>query len=163
MTTARAPERRSTGAHTSPVDGRSILTDLLQALPVRLSGIGVDVVEIERFRAVLASAGGLLHRSTFTPGELRYASGKRDPQRHLAGIFAAKEASWKALRIDWREAALSWNLIEIVHDDSRAPAVRLHGAARGALERSGANAIFVTISYGRTQAFAAAAVAHDRV
>lgn len=58
--------------------------------------IGIDVVDVERFRGTLARSPGLLERF-FTPAEIAYSRGFEDPELRLAGTFAAKEAVMKAV------------------------------------------------------------------
>jgi holo-[acyl-carrier protein] synthase len=62
-----------------------------------MTGIGLDVVEIERFAAALARTPGLAER-LFTPDERAYAASRARPEQHLAARFCAKEAVVKALR-----------------------------------------------------------------
>ncbi len=59
-------------------------------------GIGVDVVEVERFRTSLARTPSMRER-IFTPIELSYAAAKADPVPSLAARFAAREAVMKAM------------------------------------------------------------------
>jgi holo-[acyl-carrier protein] synthase len=59
--------------------------------------IGLDVVEIERFAAVLERRPGLAER-LFTADERAYAAARPRPAQHLAARFCAKEAIVKALR-----------------------------------------------------------------
>ena len=59
-------------------------------------GVGVDVVEIERFRRALARTPTMRER-LFTPVELDYVAPKADPVPSLAARFAAREAVMKAL------------------------------------------------------------------
>ena len=59
-------------------------------------GIGVDVVEIERFRTSLARTPSMRTR-LFVASELTYADAKADPVPSLAARFAAREATMKAL------------------------------------------------------------------
>ena len=59
-------------------------------------GIGVDVVEIERFRLALARTPSMRTR-LFTAVELEYVAPKADPVPSLAARFAAREAVMKAL------------------------------------------------------------------
>ena len=64
-------------------------------------GVGLDVVDIERFREVLARRPAM-HQRLFTDGERALAAGRTDPVPALAVRFAAKEAVMKALGVDWR-------------------------------------------------------------
>ena len=59
-------------------------------------GIGVDVVEIERFRRSLERTPTMRDR-LFTPIELEYVAPKLDPVPSLAARFAAREAVMKSL------------------------------------------------------------------
>ena len=91
-----------------------------------VSGVGVDAVDVGRFRALLERRPGIVDR-LFTAAESAYASGTRDPAPRLAVRFAAKEAILKALgagigAADFRE-------MEVVRDDRGAPGVLLAGRA----------------------------------
>jgi holo-[acyl-carrier protein] synthase len=59
-------------------------------------GVGVDVVEIERFRLALVRTPSMRTR-LFVPSELEYVAPKVDPVPSLAARFAAREAVMKAL------------------------------------------------------------------
>jgi holo-[acyl-carrier protein] synthase len=59
-------------------------------------GIGVDVVDIARFEAVIARTPGIVDR-LFTSSEQTSAQGHQLPIVSLAGRFAVKEAVAKAL------------------------------------------------------------------
>lgn len=70
--------------------------------------VGLDLVEIERFRAALARHPRLEER-LFTPGEIAYCRARSAPELHLAARFAAKEAVGKLLGT----GVLCWHEIEI--------------------------------------------------
>jgi holo-[acyl-carrier protein] synthase len=59
-------------------------------------GIGVDVVDIARFRTSLARTPSMRQR-IFTPEELDHVATKADPVPSLAARFAAREAVMKSL------------------------------------------------------------------
>lgn len=61
-----------------------------------MSGIGIDAVDIDRFRRVLGRRPALAER-VFTEAERADAADRGDPAQHLAARFAAKEAAMKAL------------------------------------------------------------------
>jgi holo-[acyl-carrier protein] synthase len=61
-----------------------------------VKGIGVDAVDIERFRVALARTPTMRER-LFTPDELAYVAAKADPVPSLAARFAAREAAMKAM------------------------------------------------------------------
>ncbi|MGJ9413611.1 holo-ACP synthase [Aeromicrobium sp. CF4.19] len=90
-------------------------------------GIGVDVVDLQRFAASLQRTPELASR-LFTQQEAGRST------ESLAGRFAAKEAFVKALR---SPAGLSWQDIEVVTDEHGAPSFALHGTARHRVEELG--------------------------
>jgi holo-[acyl-carrier protein] synthase len=89
-------------------------------------GIGTDLVDVDRFRAVLARTPGIVTR-VFTDDEQAYAQLQNDPAERFAVRFAAKEAVLKALSAGIGECAL--REIEVVRAESGTPSVRLHGQA----------------------------------
>ena len=60
--------------------------------------LGIDVVDLDRFRRTLARSPGLACRF-FSADELAYCERHPDPVLHLAGTFAAKEATMKAISL----------------------------------------------------------------
>jgi len=89
-------------------------------------GIGIDAVEVDRFRAVLARRPSLADR-VFTPGERSYVARSADPVPRLAARFAAKEAVMKALGVGL--GAFGFHDVEVVSAPSGAPALVLSGRA----------------------------------
>jgi holo-[acyl-carrier protein] synthase len=111
------------------------------------TGVGIDLIEIERIERALERRPRLAER-LFTPAELTYAETRARPGRHLAARFAAKEAVIKALGqgVPPRE-------IEIEAGDP--PTVRLYG---GASEAAGGDEISVSLTHSRQTAAAVALV-----
>ena len=93
---------------------------------VRVSGIGIDAVDLPRFRRVLERRPTIVER-VFTPAELAYAETSADPAPHLAARFAAKEAVLKALGVGI--GAVGWREMEVVRADGGAPSLSLTGRA----------------------------------
>jgi holo-[acyl-carrier protein] synthase len=104
-----------------------------------MGGVGIDLLNVERFERALERRPGLADR-LFTDGERAYASGKARPAQHLAARFCAKEAVAKALGL----TGWSFRDVEVVATDA-APELRLSGtvAARAA-ELGGELAISLT-------------------
>lgn len=89
------------------------------------SGVGIDLVEVEPLRQLLATGGRSFVDAAWTAREQRDSN--RQPEA-LAGKWAAKEAVMKALQhgigdMDPRD-------VEIVTTPLGAPRVELHRAAR---------------------------------
>jgi holo-[acyl-carrier protein] synthase len=89
-------------------------------------GVGVDAVDIDRFREVLARRPGLVERM-FTDTEREYARRVPDPTQRLAARFAAKEAVLKTLGVGIGAAGL--REIEVRRNSEGAPFLALAGAA----------------------------------
>jgi holo-[acyl-carrier protein] synthase len=92
----------------------------------RVRGIGVDAVDVARFRTVLGRRPGL-GRRLFTDAERSYAESGKDPGSRLAARFAAKEAVLKALGVGI--GAADFHDVEVVRDDNGAPGLALAGRA----------------------------------
>lgn len=86
--------------------------------------IGVDIVEVKKSRALMCSQVGkcMLERE-FTPSERTYIG--NCPYK-MSGIFAVKEAFYKALGTGW----LGGQNVEVVHESSGKPAIKLYGEAK---------------------------------
>jgi len=89
-------------------------------------GIGIDAVEVDRFRRALRKRPGIADR-LFTPAERAYGERARDPAERLAARFAAKEAVMKALGVGL--GAFAFRDVEVVKAPSGAPSVVLSGRA----------------------------------
>jgi len=82
-------------------------------------GIGIDIIDSNRFRGKKYARGSALVKRMFTLREREYCFSKRDPAPRLATHFAAKEALWKALTDtkSFKTPLFSFlQEVEIVHD-----------------------------------------------
>lgn len=113
-------------------------------MPVR--GIGIDVCKVERIAESLTRFGGRMERRLFTPDELAYCRGFKDPMPHLAARFAAKEAASKALGTGLA-GGVSWTQIEVVQPGGRVPTLRLSGAALERFQAIGATRSHLSLSH----------------
>jgi holo-[acyl-carrier protein] synthase len=73
--------------------------------------VGLDLIEIERFRRALERHPALEQR-VFTPAEISYCRARAKPALHLAARFAAKEAVGKLLGT----GIVSWQEVEVLGD-----------------------------------------------
>lgn len=108
-------------------------------------GLGIDVVDLDRFRAVLARRPRVAER-LFTDGERSYAALQRDPTRRLAARFAAKEAAMKALGVGL--GAFKFHDVEVVRLSSGAPSLRLAGRAQALAHDQGVREWRVSLTHG---------------
>ncbi len=109
-------------------------------------GIGIDHVETTKFRSdVTADDPGFLGR-VFTEPELAYARSTDDYLQRLAGRFAAKEATLKALGTGWGKG-VDWKQIEITNAPSGLPQISLTGRAAEIAAAAGVKRCLVSISH----------------
>jgi holo-[acyl-carrier protein] synthase len=117
-------------------------------------GLGIDAVDIDRFRALLARRPGMEAR-LFTPGEREYAARLADAAPSLAARFAAKEAVMKALGVGL--GAFAWQDVEVVRLEGGQPSLRVTGAARALASEQGVGKWRVSLTH--TDSLASAVVA----
>jgi len=116
-------------------------------------GLGVDLVRVSRFAALLQKRKQAVLERLFTADELAYSLAKKDPSPHLAARFAAKEAYLKALGLGLRQG-LSWQQIEVVADSLGKPSLRLCGTAAEIMRQRGARTCHLSYSHDGDYAMA---------
>ena len=89
-------------------------------------GIGIDLVDVQRFRKVLKRREKIGAR-LFTDNELSYCHAAIDPAERMAVRLAAKEAVMKALGVGL--GGVRFREIEVIKDPSGRPSLTLHGNA----------------------------------
>ena len=125
---------------------------------VSLIGVGIDLVDLERVRRMLAAKGEHALRRLFTPGERAYLATRPDPTGHAAARVAAKEAVYKAMQSLPGARAIGWRDIEVTRDEDGRPAIRLHGHAERLADAQGGVRIQVSLTHSSTAAGAVAVV-----
>jgi holo-[acyl-carrier protein] synthase len=113
-----------------------------------VSGVGIDLLEIDRLERALERRPRLAER-LFTEAERDYAASRARPAMHLAARFCAKEAVAKALGLT------GWSFRDVeVLATSAAPEIRLSGSAARRARELGVSA---RVSLTHTEAMAGAA------
>jgi len=120
---------------------------------MRIFGIGIDVVEVERIAAAIERHGEAFLNRVFTPDERRYCQSHPNPAIHFAARFAAKEAAAKALGTGIGAHAGLHDL-EVARDGNGAPKLRLSGAAEAFAKQQGITGIFISLSHAQHYAAA---------
>lgn len=110
---------------------------------------GVDIIEIARIEHAVNRFGDRFLHRIYTEGEIRHCRGRA---QSLAGRFAAKEATSKALGVGIR--ILRWRDIEILPDARGKPTISLHGRAAEIATIAGLTAFDLSITHSRTDAVA---------
>ena len=119
--------------------------------PFPVISIGTDIIDIAR----VASKRDAVMRRVLLPAEHDYCLDRGTPDQAVAGHFAAKEAAFKALRVN-EDGGMSWHDIEITHKSGGAPRVLLHGTAKHLAESHGMKSIEISISHVKEFAVATA-------
>ena len=117
-------------------------------------GIGLDVVSLERLGRIHQRHGEAFVRRICQPGECKPYQGQALIE-HLGGLFAAKEAMFKALGTGWGQG-VGFRQVEVVHAESGAPGYRLHGVAAERAKVMGVASTHLSITHERTFAAAVA-------
>jgi holo-[acyl-carrier protein] synthase len=93
---------------------------------VAVVGIGIDVVDIDRFRRSLRRTPSMRTR-LFTAVELEFVAGQTDPAPSLAARFAAREAVMKSLGLGL--GAFGFHDVWVERSGSGAPSLAVTGTA----------------------------------
>jgi holo-[acyl-carrier protein] synthase len=107
-------------------------------------GIGVDLVDINRFEKSISETPKLLDR-LFTEAE------KNQSLQSLAARFAAKEALMKAVG---RASGLSFSEVSIIKDDFGKPSFELAGKSLATIESRGISNLQLSLSHDGGMAIA---------
>lgn len=122
-------------------------------------GTGLDIVELSRIATLYEKHGDTFAARICRPGEVQSRLGEALIQ-HLGGLFAAKEATLKALGTGWAQG-LGLRQVEVVHNGAGAPSLRLHGQAAERAAALGVTSSHLSISHERSYAVAMAILEGD--
>lgn len=110
-----------------------------------ISGIGIDMIEVERVATKIGKESGF-REMVFSKKEIAYCESKAKKFEHYAARFAAKEAFFKALGTGWKNGT-SFNEIEITGDDLGKPELVLLGETAKSLAEFRSFTIAVSLSH----------------
>jgi holo-[acyl-carrier protein] synthase len=116
-----------------------------------IRGIGVDAVDVERFRRSLERTPTMRER-LFVAEELEYVAPKVDPVPSLAARFAAREAVMKALGVGL--GAFGFHDVWVSRAESGAPSLVVMGAASDLATAAGVTTWHLSITHTDTLAIA---------
>jgi holo-[acyl-carrier protein] synthase len=126
--------------------------------PVTFVGVGIDLVDLDRIRTLLASKGERAMARFFSEEERRYLASRPDATGHAAARIAAKEAVYKALQSIPGARRVGWREIEVSRDEDGRPAILLHGLAARLSEERGGLHIQISLTHSASAAGAVALV-----
>jgi holo-[acyl-carrier protein] synthase len=119
-----------------------------------MKGVGIDAVDVARFRNVLARRPAIAQR-LFTDAELSGLSRRTDSAASLAARFAVREATMKALGVGL--GAFDFHDVWVENMSSGAPMLRVTGRAQEIAESQGVSQFHVSITHTDTVAMAVVA------
>ncbi len=88
-----------------------------------MRGVGIDIVEIQRFEEAIKRFGDDFLKKIFTEKELKYSLNKKNKFQHLAARFACKEAVIKAIG-----KSLNLKEIEILNEPNGKPFCKINNS-----------------------------------
>lgn len=106
-----------------------------------VEGVGIDLVDVQRFSRVLERRPRLLDR-LFTEGERRDT---HDRPERLAARFAAKEAVLKTFGVGL--GSTPWHSIEVQLNEAGAPSVLLHPPATELAKAAGVTTLHISLTH----------------
>jgi holo-[acyl-carrier protein] synthase len=116
-----------------------------------ISGIGIDIVEIDRIRSLIKRYGDRFVERVFVPCEISYCRSKNDPAANFAARFAVKEAFVKALGTGM---VSGMKFSDVFLESSDRPEIKLNGIARSIAESKGIASMHASISHEKGYAIA---------
>ncbi len=123
-------------------------------------GLGVDIVEIDRMRAILQRTPRFRQR-VFTADEQAYCESSANSEIHYATRFAAKEAVLKALGTGFGWGTCDPRNVEVRRTSQGRPFAVLHGPVREIALAQRVKEIPLSLSYTHTEAVACALAITD--
>ena len=120
-----------------------------------ITGIGTDIIEIERIRSMLERHGEAFQQRCFTPEEIQFATNFKDPAVRFAGRWAAKEAVVKLLGTGFVKG-ITFQDIEVLPLHTGQPEVTLSGVAKERAYEQQVDRILISISHAQEYATATA-------
>ncbi len=124
-------------------------------------GIGLDLVKIDRIRAIAERWQARFLDRLYTEAERRYCANRPAPYASFAGRFAAKEAVLKALGTGWSDG-VSWHDIQVLNDRTGRPRATVTGRVKTLMKRAGVTSIHVSLSHDTDYAVAEVVLTKDR-
>ncbi len=109
-------------------------------------GHGVDIIQNERIRKTIAEFGDRFINRTYTAAERAVCERKKGNIERFAAFWAVKESAMKALGTGFRRG-VRWRDIEVCHEPTGKPYLRLYGRSREIAESLGVTNIVVSMSH----------------
>lgn len=117
---------------------------------INISGIGTDIIEIERLKSSYLRKGRAFLNRLFTDKEIKYCFKYKDFITHFAARFAAKEAVVKAFGVGFGKE-ITFKDIEIANESNGKPKVNL---SKNVKNKFNCSNILISVSHSEKYAIA---------
>ena len=117
-------------------------------------GVGTEIVECARVRALIEEHAERFLARVYTPDEIRWCQSRVNATEHFGALWAAKEAVFKSLRFTGRGKAV-WVQVE-VEQKPDGPRTNIRGTVREWMIAVGAGTVLLTTAFTRHYATATA-------
>ena len=124
-----------------------------------ITGIGIDLVEIQRIRQMIKRFEQSFLDRVYTPAEQREAGYRHDPAAYYAGRWAAKEALGKALGCGIGSRC-AFTDIETTNSPTGKPVMTLSGEAAKTMAELGGKTIFISVTHEASYAIGNVIIEH---
>lgn len=115
-----------------------------------ITGTGIDIVAVASFRRRLNDE---LVAELFLPDEIAYCRTQVRSWENYAARFAAKEATFKALKAGL-DQGLRWHQVEVVRQPEGPVQLKLHGLARDLATQQQVSSCHLSLSHSSQSAIA---------
>lgn len=122
---------------------------------MEIAGMGTHIMECARVRKLIDEHVEKFIREVYTDAEARYCRDRSHSTEYYAAVWAAKEATFRALGFKWKRG-LDWRDVEIVCESAIQPRAVITGATRDRMEARGVANVLLSFSYCRLFATATA-------
>jgi len=117
-----------------------------------ISGLGIDIVEVERIAEKIEKGNGF-RELVFSANEIAYCESQTHKYQSYAARFAAKEAFFKALGTGWLNGT-AFNEVEISNNELGKPQITLLGETHATINAFQLVNIMVSLTHIKSAASA---------
>lgn len=111
-----------------------------------INGVGIDLVDVNRMKKLLAKWGGRFTERYFSQREIEYCQRKAISAIHFAARFAAKESFLKSLGIGLG-MGVALREIEVINDSQGKPDLVLQGQAQQLIRERGIRKVHLSLTH----------------
>ena len=109
-------------------------------------GVGIDAVQISSMRRLLETGGDAFETATFSEEERRAAYAQPNAVARFAGVFAVKEAVYKALAPRAGKECFDLRRVHVEHWPDGSPHVVVDDYLSQVMERAAACSVLVSVT-----------------